>query len=60
MTLQFTKINIDPDHRLVRFGFGRYKGLWFIRVDFWSIGFRINETRKRIAQPTDNSGAKRN
>lgn len=33
---------MDKDNRMIRVGFGKNKGLWFVRLDLWTIGYRIN------------------
>lgn len=40
MEKRFTKIHMDKDNRMWRFGFGKNKGLWFFRIDLGSVGFR--------------------
>jgi hypothetical protein len=35
------KIILDEDNRMLRFGFGKHKGIWFLRVDLWSVGYRF-------------------
>lgn len=42
--LELTKIALDKDNRMIRLGGGLNSGDWFIRVDLWSIGFRITRT----------------
>lgn len=37
-----TKIPLNKDNRMLRFGFGRHEGTWFVRVDLWWVGYRIN------------------
>jgi hypothetical protein len=39
MTL--TKINLDKQNRMLRIGFGKNEGRWFLRLDLWCVGFRI-------------------
>ena len=34
-------INLDPDNRMLRIGFGLNKQRPFFRIDLWWIGFRI-------------------
>ena len=29
------KIILDVDNRMLRFGFGKHKGIWFVRIDLW-------------------------
>lgn len=37
----FTSIPLGVKDRMLRFGFGKNKGRWFVRLDLWSVGFRI-------------------
>ena len=37
----FSKIKLDNQNRMLRFGFGKHKGIWFIRIDLWWIGIRM-------------------
>lgn len=37
-----TKIPLNKDNRMLRIGFGKHDGKWFIRVDLWWCGFRLN------------------
>lgn len=41
MTL--TKIGMDKPNRMIRFGFGKNNGNWFVRLDLWCIGLRITK-----------------
>lgn len=41
------KIDLDENNRMLRFGFGKNNGKWFIRLDLWCVGFRL--TRKTNA-----------
>lgn len=36
-----TKIPLDANNRMLRFGFGKHDGRWFIRADFWFFGVRV-------------------
>lgn len=36
-----TKIPLNVDNRMLRFGFGKHEGQWFIRIDLWFNGYRI-------------------
>jgi hypothetical protein len=36
-----TTIPLDLDNRMLRFGFGKNKGVWFLRLDLWFFGVRI-------------------
>ena len=35
------KIILDKDNRMLRIGFGKHNGNWFLRIDLWWIGFRL-------------------
>ena len=37
------KIKLDEDNRMLRFGFGKNKGNWFLRIDLWWIGYRFKK-----------------
>lgn len=41
LTVQFTKIPLDANNRMVRLGGGLNEGKWFIRVDLWFVGYRV-------------------
>lgn len=36
-------IKLEPQNRMLRFGFGKHNNEWFIRADFWWIGLRIKK-----------------
>lgn len=36
-----SKITLLKGSRMIRFGFGQNEGRWFVRIDLWSIGFRL-------------------
>ena len=36
-----TKIKLNKDNRMLRFGFGKNEGRWFIRLDLWFVGYRL-------------------
>ena len=40
------KIILDKDNRMLRFGFGKHDGKWFIRFDLWFIGYRIQNNKQ--------------
>lgn len=42
LKMKITKLNLDKDNRMLRFGFGKHDVKWFIRLDLWYVGFRIN------------------
>ena len=35
------RLHLDVDNRMLRFGFGKFCGKWFIRLDLWFIGWRL-------------------
>lgn len=37
------KIPLDANNRMLRIGFGKNAGDWFVRVDLWCIGFRVTK-----------------
>lgn len=39
---RITRIRLDKDNRMLRAGFGKHGGKWFIRVDLWFVGFRLS------------------
>jgi|21_taG_2_1085346.scaffolds.fasta_scaffold10244_3 hypothetical protein len=41
MEEMFSKINLDKQNRMLRFGFGKHNGTWFMRLDLWWFGIRI-------------------
>jgi|MEHZ01.1.fsa_nt_MEHZ010285308.1_1 hypothetical protein len=43
MVEMFSKINLDKDNRMLRFGVGKHNGTWFIRLDLWWFGLRIHK-----------------
>ena len=36
-----TKVLSDKNNKMLRFGFGKNEGIWFVRIDLWIIGFRF-------------------
>ncbi len=40
--MKITKILLNKDNRMLRIGFGKHDSNWFIRLDLWFVGFRIN------------------
>jgi len=36
-------IQLDKDNRMLRFGFGKNNGIWFIRIDLWCVGYRFKK-----------------
>lgn len=41
-----TVIHLDKPNRMVRFGFGRNNGRWFVRLDAWWVGLRLTGSDK--------------
>lgn len=41
--MKVTKIILNKDNRMLRIGFGKHDKNWFIRLDLWFAGFRINK-----------------
>jgi len=41
MEEMFSKISLDKQNRMLRFGFGKHNGTWFMRLDLWWFGIRI-------------------
>ena len=39
--MKITKINLDENNRMLRFGFGKHDGKWFFRIDLWFFGIRL-------------------
>lgn len=39
--MNLTKLELDKNNRMLRFGFGYHKGDFFIRVDLWTVAYRI-------------------
>lgn len=39
--MKITTIPLDQDNRMIRLGFGKHEGRWFIRVDLWWNGYRL-------------------
>lgn len=42
--MHVTKIPLDAKNRMLRAGFGKHDGRWFLRLDLWFFGVRL--TRK--------------
>jgi hypothetical protein len=40
--MKLTKIQLDRDNRMIRAGFGKNNGNWFVRIDLWFIGIRVS------------------
>lgn len=43
LSIELTKIPLPKGNRMLRFGFGTHDGKWFVRLDLWSVGFRLNK-----------------
>ena len=39
--MDFTVIDLPKGFEILRFGFGRQHGDWFVRLDLWRKAFRI-------------------
>jgi hypothetical protein len=46
----FAKIPLDENNRMLRFGFGKHDGNWFVRADLWFTGFRLS-CQKSLTPP---------
>lgn len=40
--MKLTKIPLDEKNRMIRAGFGKHDGNWFVRVDLWWFGVRLS------------------
>ena len=40
--MRINKIKLDKDNRMLRFGFGKNNSKWFVRIDIWFFGIRLN------------------
>jgi len=40
--MMFTTLKLDSENRMLRFGFGKHQGKWFIRLDLWWFGLRLS------------------
>jgi len=43
--MHVTKIELDSSNRMLRIGFGKHDGKWFVRIDLWYNGYRITGKR---------------
>jgi hypothetical protein len=43
LRLTLTKVPLDEQNRMLRAGFGKNKGAWFVRVDLWWAGWRLTK-----------------
>lgn len=41
--MKITKIPLDINNRILRIGFGKHNGSWFLRVDLWFVGYRLKK-----------------
>lgn len=39
--MKIEKIPLDKDNRMLRIGFGKNAGRWFLRLDLWTAGYRL-------------------
>lgn len=39
---QITVLPLDKQNRMLRAGFGKHDGSWFLRIDLWWVGFRLS------------------
>jgi hypothetical protein len=39
--MKIAKIPFDASTRMLRIGLGKHAGRWFLRVDLWSVGYRV-------------------
>ncbi len=54
------KISLDSENRMLRFGFGKHKGSWFIRIDLWCTAFRLTWNYKMTKEEVMAYGWDRN
>jgi hypothetical protein len=43
--LNIAVIPLDTKNRMLRVGFGKRDGRWFVRVDLWARGFRLTREK---------------
>jgi hypothetical protein len=41
--MKLNKIKLNSGNRMLRIGFGKHDGDWFVRVDFWWVGYRLTK-----------------
>ena len=46
-----TTLDLDKNNRMLRFGFGKHDGHWFVRVDLWFKGYRWTFNNKQSKDP---------
>lgn len=51
LRLALTRLALDQDNRMLRAGFGKNKGSWFVRVDLWKMGFRLTKANDIEPEP---------
>lgn len=39
--MKIDKIILDRNNRMLRIGFGKHEGEWFLRIDLWWRGYRF-------------------
>lgn len=39
--MQVARLELDTPNRMLRIGFGKNKGRWFVRIDLWFVGYRL-------------------
>jgi hypothetical protein len=39
--MMINQVSLDSKNRMLRIGFGKNDGRWFIRIDLWFVGFRL-------------------
>ncbi len=37
------RLDLDKDNRMLRLGFGKHNGRWFVRIDLWWVGYRYGQ-----------------
>lgn len=45
-----TTIALDENNRMLRFGFGKHDGNWFVRADLWFRGFRWSNPKSETPE----------
>lgn len=46
--MKIAVIPLDVKNRMLRIGFGKHDGRWFLRVDLWARGFRLTRTKEEV------------
>lgn len=39
--MKIEKIPLDKKNQMLRVGFGKHDGTWFLRIDLWWVGIRF-------------------